>query len=79
MYRLYQVPAAINKRLPPGFEKLAATERVQMSGFGPNVPKWGGQSMSALPGQFRRQLNLDAQIPDGALDFGVAQEDLHRS
>src|SRR5947209_12709557 len=23
MYRLYQVPAASNKRLPPGFEKVA--------------------------------------------------------
>jgi hypothetical protein len=43
-----------------------------------------GQSMSALPGYFRRQLvryrqsivHLDAEISDGTFDFGVAKQKL---
>jgi len=56
-----------------------------MSGFGTNRPSEGGQSMSALPGYFRHQLvpllpgrhDFDAEIPDGAFDLGMPEQELN--
>jgi hypothetical protein len=53
--------------------------------MGPKPPIMGGQSMSALPGTFRPRfalyrkhvIDLNSQISDRALDFGVPQKELH--
>src|SRR6266567_9575882 len=53
----------------------------------PKLPKLVGQSMSALPGNsdinlFRYGqgvIDLDAEVPDGAFDLGVAEQKLRGS
>ena len=55
------------------------------SGIGTNQLTVGGQSMSALPStsdvnllRYReRVIDLNAQISDGALDLGMAEQDLN--
>ena len=57
------------------------------SAHGPKRPVVGGQSMSALPGKFRRYLfcyrervvDLNSQISNSAFDFGVPQKKLYGS
>jgi hypothetical protein len=57
------------------------------SALGPKAARGTGRACPLSPGisdvdLFRygkRVVNLDAQIPDGALDFGVAQRQLHGS
>ena len=52
---------------------------------GPNLPMSVGQSMSALPSisdidlfSYREGIiYLDAEVSDGAFDFGVAEQELH--
>jgi hypothetical protein len=55
------------------------------AGFGTNLPKLVGPSMSALPGNSDINLfcygqgviDLDAEVSDGAFDFGMAEQKLH--
>src|SRR5690348_10851075 len=55
-----------------------------MSGFGTELPKRASRAESALPGGSDVNLlgdgegivDLDAEIPHGALDFGVTQQQL---
>ena len=57
------------------------------SASGPILPCRDGQSKSALPGssdvsllRYRKGIiNLDAEVSDGALDFGVAKQELNGS
>ena len=58
---------------------------LRSAAIGTKLPKLVGQSMSALPGNSDIDLfcygqgviDLDAEVSDGAFDFGMAEQELH--
>jgi hypothetical protein len=55
--------------------------------IGPKLPMCAGQSMSALPSisdvnlfsYRKRVIDLNAEVSDGAFDFGMPEQELHGS
>jgi len=51
-------------------------KRLQWVGLRPSIkvryPTWGESSDVSMLGQFKRIINLDTEVSDGALQFGVA-------